>query len=117
MEILLQPEKSDVLGRSLLAAADELGISKSDVGAIIGRNRTTIDRNGVDPESKAGELALMFIRIYRSLFALMGGDRDNMRHFLQTENQGTRGVPAEQLHDIQGMVTVCTYLDAMRGKG
>lgn len=117
METLARPEKSAVLGRSLLAAAEELGISKADIGTIIGRNRTTIDRNGIDPDSKAGELALMFIRIYRSLFALMGGDRDNMRHFLRTENLGTRGVPAEQLRDIQGMVSVCTYLDAMRGKG
>jgi hypothetical protein len=117
METLSQPEKSAVLGRSLLAAAEELGVSKSDIGAIVGRNRTTIDRNGIDPDSKAGELALMFIRIYRSLFALMGGDRDNMRHFLHTRNRGTHGVPAKQLHCIQGMVTVCTYLDAMRGKG
>ena len=59
----------------------------------------------------------MFIRIYRSLFALMGGDRDNMRHFLRTRNLGTHGVQAEQLHTIQGMVTVCAYLDAMRGTG
>ncbi len=117
METPPQPEKSAVLGRSLLAAAEELGISKADVGIIIGRNRTSIDRNGIDPDSKAGELALMFIRIYRSLFALMGGDKDNMRHFLRTENLGTRGVPAEQLHNIQGMVAVCSYLDAMRGKG
>ena len=117
MDILPKPEKSAVLGRSLLAAAEELGVSKSDIGAIIGRNRTTIDRNGIDPDSKSGELALMFIRIYRSLFALMGGDKDNMRHFLHTKNLGTHGVPAEQLHHIQGMVVICTYLDAMRGKG
>lgn len=117
MDKLHKPDKTEVLGRSLLAAAEELGVSKADIGAIIGRNRTTIDRNGIDPDSKAGELALMFIRIYRSLFALMGGDRDNMRHFLRTNNLGTHGVPAEQLHNIQGMVTVCTYLDAMRGKG
>lgn len=117
MKALVQPEKSAVLGRSLLAAAEQLGVSKSDVGTIVGRNRTSIDRNGVDPNSKAGELALVFIRIYRSLYALMGGDQDNMRYFLRTHNLGTRGVPGEQLHDIQGMVTVCTYLDAMRGKG
>ncbi|MFK8042654.1 MbcA/ParS/Xre antitoxin family protein [Congregibacter sp.] len=117
METLPEPERSAVLARSLLAAAAELGVSRSDIGAIIGRNRTSIDRKGVDPDSKAGELALMFIRIYRSLFALMGGDTDNMRHFLRTENLGTRGVPFEQLHNIQGIVAVCGYLDAMRGKG
>lgn len=112
-----QPQKSDVLGRSLLAAADYLGMSKAEIGNIVGRDRTSITRNGIDPASKPGELALIFIRIYRSLFALMGGDRDNMQHFMRTENLGTHGVPSEQLHNIQGMVAVCTYLDAMRGKG
>tara|TARA_R100001039_G_scaffold7318_1_gene3359 strand:- start:327 stop:680 length:354 start_codon:yes stop_codon:yes gene_type:complete len=117
MEIHAQPDKSAVLGRSLLAAAEELGISKPAIGRMIGRDRTTIVRNGIDPDSKAGELALMLLRIYRSLFALMGGSQANMRHFLKTENRGTHGVPMEQLYHIEGMVTVCAYLDAMRGKG
>ncbi|GAB5413760.1 MAG: hypothetical protein Cons2KO_13630 [Congregibacter sp.] len=117
MATLPQPDKTHVLGRSLLAAAEELGISKSALGDIIGRDRTTIVRNGIDPESKAGELALIFIRIYRSLYALMGGDTENMRHFLHTENRGTHGVPAEQLRHVRGLIAVSTYLDAMRGKG
>jgi hypothetical protein len=110
-------DKSDVLGRSLFAAGSELGLNRTDVGKIIGRDRTSIERNGVDPDTKAGELALLLIRIYRSLYALMGGDRENMLHFMRTVNRGTGGLPAEQLHDVPGLVAVCEYLDAMRGKG
>ena len=117
MDSLPSPDPSDVLRKSLLAAGKELGLSRREIGEIIGRDRSTIERKGVDPDSKAGQLALLLIRIYRSLFALMGGDRENMRHFLTTANRGTGGIPGQQLHDVQGIVSVCAYLDAMRGKG
>lgn len=116
MDPIPSPNPSDVLSKSLLRAAKALGLNHREVGAIIGRDRSTIERNGVDPDSKPGELALLLIRIYRSLFALMGGDHQNMRHFLQTPNHGTGGTPGRQLYDVQGLVTVCTYLDALRGK-
>ena len=117
MESIAAPSKEDVLRKSLLAAAEELGLSRKDLGSIIGRDRSSIERRGIDPQSKPGQLALIVVRIYRSLYALMGGDRDNMRHFMGTPNRGTGGVPSEQLRDIQGLVTVCAYLDAIRGKG
>jgi hypothetical protein len=117
MQLVPAVDKADVLGRSAYAAGEILGLSRSEVGDIVGRNRTSIDRNGINPQSKSGELALMLIRVYRSLFALMGGDQDNIRHFMQTANNGTGGVPAAQIHTVQGLVTVCEYLDAVRGKG
>lgn len=117
MEAAPVADRCEVLGRSAYSAGTYLGLSHSEVGQIVGRNRTSIDRNGIDPDTKSGQLALIMIRIYRSLYALMGGDEDNMKHFMQTPNRGTGGIPAEQLHDVQGMVRVCDYLDAIRGKG
>ncbi|MEM1154467.1 MAG: MbcA/ParS/Xre antitoxin family protein [Pseudomonadota bacterium] len=108
---------SDILAEATYRAAHQLGLSKSSVARIVGRNRTTIDRSGLDPTTKPGELALIFVRIYRSLFALMGGDTENMRHFMLTPNLGTGGVPLEQLQQVGGLVRVCEYLDAIRGKG
>ena len=84
---------------------------------MVGRTRSSIDRNGIDPGTKSGQLALLMVRIYRSLYALMGGDKDNMRHFMRTPNHGTGGVPAEQIRDVEGLVRVCHYLDAIRGRG
>ncbi len=117
MALLPKADRADVLGRSAYAAGEYLGLSRSEVGVIVGRNRTSIDRNGIDPDTKSGQLALMMIRIYRSLYALMGGDAGNIRHFMQTANRGTGGVPAEQIRNVQGLVRVCEYLDAIRGKG
>lgn len=106
-----------VLGEAVLNAGARLGLSATQVGVIIGRDRSSITRSGVNPKSKSGELAMFLVRVFRSLYALMGGDADNMLHFMCSENRGTGGVPQEQLHSVTGLVAVMQYLDAMRGRG
>ncbi len=111
--------KSDpttVLTQALLNAGDFLGLNRAELGAVIGKERTFFSRGKVSPETKAGELALMLIRCYRSLYALVGGDQDQMKHWMHTPNSHTDGVPAEQVKSVQGLVRVMEYLDAIRGK-
>jgi hypothetical protein len=113
---LALPEARRVLATALVNAGRELGLTQQVLGDIIGKDRTTLSRGGIDPESKPGELALLLVRAYRALFALMGGDRDAMRHWFQTENLHTGGVPCEQVRSVQGLMRVVEYLDAIRGK-
>ena len=68
------------------------------------------------PASKEGELALLFIRVYRSLDALMGGDDVRSRAWLHAVNAHLGGVPAERLTSVEGLVDVVQYLDAVRGR-
>lgn len=110
------PDQASVLAEALVNAGKLLGMNQADLGKVIGRDRTVISRGRIDPVSKAGELALLFIRCYRALFVLVGGDPEHMRHWMQTENLHTGGIPAEQVKTVQGIVTVLEYLDAMRGK-
>jgi hypothetical protein len=117
MEIAPATDRSEVLAKSAYSAGEYLGLNRTEVGEVVGRTRSSIDRNGIDPGTKSGQLALLMVRIYRSLYALMGGDKDNMRHFMRTPNHGTGGVPAEQIRDVEGLVRVCHYLDAIRGRG
>lgn len=49
----------------------------------MGKHRTSIERTGLDPKTKEGELGLLFVRVYRSLHALMGGDQALMRHWIE----------------------------------
>ena len=109
-------EPNAVLARALVNAGKALGLSQGDLGAIIGRDRAVFRRGGIDPASKAGELALLLIRVYRGLFAMVGGQESDLRHWMRTHNLHTGGVPAEQVKTVAGLVRVSEYLDAMRGK-
>lgn len=80
------------------------------------RNRTGLVRDGIDPASKSGELALLFIRLYRSVFALTGGEPAAMKHWINTENRYFDEVPRQLVRSAEGLVRVNHYLDAMRGK-
>lgn len=118
MNLALIPDidKSSVLSEALINAGKYLGMSQADLGEIVGKNRTAISRGGIAPDSKAGELALLFIRCYRALYVLVGGNPQQMRHWMQTENLHTGGIPGDQVKSVQGLTTVLEYLDAMRGK-
>ena len=67
--------------------------------------------------SKTGELALLLVRVYRSLFALFGGNLVDMQHFLRTDNRHLDAPPLSLMMQVQGLVRVVEYLDAIRGKG
>ncbi|WP_018950520.1 MbcA/ParS/Xre antitoxin family protein [Thioalkalivibrio sp. ALMg11] len=113
---LLAPERSDILREALVNAGKALGLTQAELGEVVGRGRTDISRGNIDPTSKPGELALLLIRCYRALYVLTGGDVGAMKHWMQTHNHHTGGVPAEQIRTVQGLVGVLEYLDAIRGK-
>jgi len=114
------PSEGDVGDNELLLqavsrAADELNLSRTGLARVLGKDRTTLTRaKGIDPASKTGELALLLIRVYRSLAVLVGNDRQLLRHWFHTANRHTGGVPAEQVQRTEGLVAIVQYLDAMR---
>ncbi len=118
MNIKAKPsvDRAFVLGEAVLNAGAKLGLSPEEVGKIIGRNRTTIVRNGVDPCTPNGQLALLLVRIYRGLYVLVGGRDDEMQHWMQTKIRTLQAVPVEMIHDVAGLVRVVEYIDALRGK-
>lgn len=116
----VQPEPAAVLAKAVLRAADQLGLRQAELARALGLHRTAISRlkqsATLDPASKTGELALLLIRIARSLSALTGGDEAWIRHFMRTPNQLSGGIPLQQIETIQGLVTVLQLVDALRGK-
>jgi hypothetical protein len=115
-QTLLKPDESQTLTKALLNAGRALGLTQEVLGQVIGRDRTAFHRSGIDPQSKAGELALLVIRLYRSLYVLVGGKQEDLRHWMQTNNLHTGGVPIDQIKTIPGLLRLVEYLDAMRGK-
>lgn len=123
----LNPAKSDLnlVGDSVLDAADALGLSREQLAHTIGVSVPTIarmKRGAPIPGNKPFEMALLLIRIYRALYALVGGDLHAMRHWMATPNKhfsqqsGLPRIPADMIQGIEGLTQVLWYLDAMRGR-
>ena len=107
---------AEVLTRALVKAGKELGLTQSELGAIVGRDRTALSRSALEPDTKSGELALLLIRAYRALFVLVGGEPRQMKHWMHTHNHHVGGVPAELVRSVPGLMRVVEYLDAIRGR-
>jgi transcriptional regulator with XRE-family HTH domain len=115
------PSRALLLAKAVTRASERLGLQQKDLAQILGASAATLSRiasgkRGIEPSSKEGELALLFIRVYRSLDALVGGDDGNARAWLHAMNEHLGAVPAEQLRTAEGLVNVALYLDAMRGR-
>ena len=119
MNTVKKPEPATVLMTAFNNACEALNVSRDDKSEILGVNVATLSRKvntGFSPQTKTGELQLHFIRLYRSLYAISGGDNDFMNHWYQTENKALKGAPVTLCKTIQGLLGVNQYLDAMRGK-
>ncbi|HET9440807.1 MAG TPA: MbcA/ParS/Xre antitoxin family protein [Longimicrobiales bacterium] len=113
-------EPAAVLTKALLAGARLLGLRNRELAAVIGASEASVSRLSgnrlIDPASKEGELALLFLRLFRSLDALVGGDESKAREWLYADNVHLGGVPAERIRQVEGLVEVVQYLDSMRGR-
>lgn len=108
-----------VLSHALIRAADWLGISAANLSEIIGLSQPTISRMkagtyALQEGTKFYELSAYFVRVYRSLFAIVSGDQVTARNWLTNHNTALRGVPLELMKKIRGINDVSAYLDARR---
>lgn len=114
------PDPAVVVAKATLSAAERLGLSNRHLAAVIGSSEASVSRmhrgRGVDPLSKEGELALLFVRLFRSLDALVGGDDGNARAWMHATNDHLGGTPADRIRTVEGLVDVIHYLDGMRGR-
>ncbi len=117
---VLTPDASGVLTKAVLRAAERLGLRNRDLAHVLGTSEASVSRlskeRRLEPTAKEGELALLFLRAYRSLDALVGGDDRKARAWLEAFNEHLQDVPKELLHRVEGLVRVVQYLDAMRGR-
>jgi hypothetical protein len=53
------------------------------------------------------------IRVYCSLYALVGGDAELMIHWLNTENKHLNFIPVKKLNDTSSIKKIINYLDGL----
>jgi hypothetical protein len=115
-------KEQEVLTKALLNMAHLYELKGKELNEIIGLSEASITRlrqgkAQIDPKSKEGEIALLLLRLYRSLNALLGSNSyDKARAWLNSDNQYFGEAPIEHIKSVAGLVHVVNYLDAMRGK-
>src|SRR5688572_22964021 len=101
------PSRESVLTKAALRAAGLLGLKQSDLAEVIGVSPSTVSRldiRPIDPERKEGQLAILFVRMFRSLDSLLGGDPEKGRAWLHAQNHHLAGVPAALIRSPEGLV-------------
>jgi len=114
-------EEAAVVTKGVLRAAARLGLTNRVVAAVLGLSEATMSRMGtgayqVEPGSKPFELAVLFLRLFRSLDAIVGGDTAVARAWLQNDNTALKAAPITLIGSVAGLVYVVAYLDDRRAR-
>jgi len=116
------PDAAATVSKAVVRAAGFLGLSQAALAEVLGVSGATVSRlvGGRDllqpARRREWEFALLFVRLYRSLGALVGNDAD-ARTWLRNDNLALGARPVELIRGAEGMVRVLHYLDASRGRG
>lgn len=108
-----------VVTKALLRAASRLSVSNRALASIIGLSEASVSRMSsgayvLAPGEKAFELAVLFLRLFRALDAIVHGDETVARAWLRSENAALGGTPLTTIQSIPGLVNAVAYLDARR---
>jgi hypothetical protein len=111
-------DDSSVVLKATMRAADKLKINNRTLARIVGLSESSISRmrkgDFLLEKGKAFELALLFIRLYRSLDAVVGGDDAVSAAWLANKNNALDGTPLALIQTVSGLTNVIQYLDSRR---
>ena len=112
-------DEAAVVTKAVLRAADRLALPNRVLASVLGLSEASISRMGsgaylLTPGDKPFELALLFLRLFRSLDAIVGGDMPAARAWLRNENTVLGAAPVSLVASVSGLVNVVGYLDARR---
>ena len=115
----IQPTPGAVVTKAALRAASQLGMTNRAFANVVGLSEATISRMRskeyeLQPDQKSYELALLFVRLYRSLDAIVGGDDAVAGAWLTNRNTALHDEPLKLIQTVPGLMNVIQYLDARR---
>ncbi|MEY9142101.1 MbcA/ParS/Xre antitoxin family protein [Bradyrhizobium elkanii] len=114
----MHAEASAVVTKAVIRAADRLKVSAPILASIIGVSEATVSRMKrgefeLEPNTKPFELAVLFVRLFRSLDLIAGGDDKVAATWLTAPNTILDARPIEKLQTASGLGDVIAYLEAL----
>ena len=127
LALLHRPEAQDdhadaaLVSKAVARAAAALGLQQGELAEVLGISPASASRlvaaNYTLPRhGKPFELALLLIRLFRSLSGVFGPDTDAIRQWLRCENLALGGTPARLIRSAAGLVNTLAYADAARAR-
>jgi uncharacterized protein (DUF2384 family) len=110
-----------VLAKATVRAARLHELSQRELGRILGVSDATASRLFAGhyelsrERAKEWELAVLFVRLFRSLDVLWGHEAA-ARTWLGSDNLALAARPIDLLASVEGLVRVVNYLDGARGR-
>ena len=111
------PSDSVIVIKALVRSADRIEMSNKLLARVIGVSEASVSRMRKGDyvlDGKPLELAVMFIRLYRALDAVVGGDDAVATAWLRNKNSALKDVPLALIQTVSGLTDVIQYLDARR---
>jgi uncharacterized protein (DUF2384 family) len=110
-----------VMTKAVMRAAGLLVVPQSTLSRILGVSEASVSRMGagtylLTPGEKSFELAVLFVRLFRSLDAVAGGDAAVARAWMRNPNTVLGDAPLALVQTVSGLVNVVAYLDASRAR-
>lgn len=114
-------EQGRVLSKAVVKAASAMGLNQKELSEILGLSPTSVSRLAkgafcLDPKQKSWQLALLLVRLFRGLDAIVAGDENSLRAWLRSPNDDLSAIPLERLASIEGLVGTAEYVDAFRAR-
>ena len=112
-------DQAAVVTKATLRAASQLGLTNKALATVIGVSEATVSRMrsedyALQPGQKPFELAVLFVRLYRSLDAIVAGDDAVAGAWLKNHNAVLDAEPITLIQTVPGLMNVIQYLDARR---
>jgi hypothetical protein len=113
------PSEAAVLTKAALRAAERLAVKNNVLAKIVGVSEPTVSRMRkgdyvLERGQKAFELAILFVRFFRSLDAIVGGNDGVAADWIKNKNTALGATPLALIQTVAGLVDVIAYLDARR---
>jgi uncharacterized protein (DUF2384 family) len=110
-----------VVTKAVLRAAERLKVPQSTLARVLGISEASVSRMAtgmvlLSPREKSFELAVLFVRLFRALDAMVGGDETVARAWMRNPNMALGEAPIKRIQSVTGLVDVVAYLDARRAR-
>src|SRR5882762_6514200 len=103
------PHPGVILSRATVRAGRFLDVTQAELAQVIGVSGATLSRiasgrKALELGSKPWQLAALFVRLFRSLDAIVGSDDAAARAWLRGDNHALGGVPLTLIREPAGLV-------------